>query len=68
LKNRLDWLGVNYYTRFVIKERKSLLAKIFAGIPAIPEIVQNYGFACQPNSKSAAGMPTSDLGWQVFPE
>jgi beta-galactosidase len=68
LGRRLDWLGVNYYTRFVIKGRKSLLAKIFAGIPAIPEIVQNYGFACQPNSKSAAGLPTSDLGWEVFPE
>ncbi|MGQ9507435.1 MAG: family 1 glycosylhydrolase, partial [Candidatus Bathycorpusculaceae bacterium] len=55
LRQRLDWLGVNYYTRFVIKGKKSLLAKIFAGIPAIPEIVQNYGFACQPNSKSADG-------------
>jgi beta-galactosidase len=68
LGQRLDWLGVNYYTRFVVKGKKSLLAKIFAGIPAIPEIVQNYGFACQPNSKSAAGMPTSDLGWEIFPE
>jgi beta-galactosidase len=68
LGQRLDWLGVNYYTRFVIKGRKSLLAKLFAGIPAIPDIVQNYGFACQPKSKSADGMPTSDLGWEIFPE
>jgi beta-galactosidase len=68
LGRRLDWLGVNYYTRFMIKGRKSLLAKIFAGIPAIPEIVQNYGFACQQNSKSAAGLPTSDLGWEIYPE
>jgi len=68
LGQRLDWLGVNYYTRFVIKGRKSLLAKLFAGIPAIPDIVQNYGFACQPKSKSAGGMPTSDLGWEIFPE
>lgn len=68
LGRRLDWLGVNYYSRFVIKGRKSLLAKVFAGIPAVPEIVQNYGFACQPNGKSAAGLPTSDLGWEIFPE
>jgi len=68
LEQRLDWLGVNYYTRFVIKGRKSLLAKLFAGIPAIPDIVQNYGFACQPKSKSADGMPTSDLGWEIFSE
>jgi beta-galactosidase len=68
LGQRVDWLGINYYTRFVIKGRKSFLAKIFAGIPVIPEIVQNYGFACQPNSKSADGMPTSDFGWEIFPE
>ena len=68
LGQRLDWLGVNYYARFVIKGRKSLLAKIFAGIPAIPIIVENYGFACRPNSKSADGMPTSDLGWEIFPK
>jgi beta-galactosidase len=68
LENRLDWLGVNYYTRFMIKGKKNLLAKLFAGIPAVPEIVQNYGFACQPNANSADGRPTSDLGWEIFPE
>ena len=68
LKDRLDWLGVNYYTRPVVKGRKSILARLFAGMPVIPEIVQNYGFLCTPNSKSAGGMPTSDFGWEVFPE
>jgi len=68
LKNRLDWLGVNYYTRPVVKGIKSVLARLFAGMPVIPEMVQNYGFQCKPNSKSADGMPTSDLGWEVFPE
>jgi beta-galactosidase len=68
LENRLDWLGVNYYTRFMIKGKKSLLAKLFAGIPTVPEIVQNYGFACQPNANSADGRPTSDLGWEIFQE
>jgi len=68
LENRLDWLGVNYYTRFVIKGRKNLLAKLFAGIPAVPEIVPNYGFGCQPNSQSASGNPTSNLGWEIYPE
>lgn len=68
LKQRLDWLGVNYYTRFVIKGRKNLLARLFVGLPAVPEIVQNYGFACQPNTSSADGRPTSDLGWEFYPE
>jgi beta-galactosidase len=68
LTNRLDWLGVNYYTRFVIKGKRNLLAKLFAGIPAVPEIVPNYGFGCQPNSQSADGRPVSDMGWEIYPE
>jgi beta-galactosidase len=68
LKDRLDWLGVNYYTRPIVKGRRSILARLFAGMPIIPEMAQNYGFLCTPNSKSAGGMPTSDFGWEVFPE
>jgi beta-galactosidase len=68
LGQRLDWLGVNYYTRFVVKGKTSILAKAFAGIPAIPEIVPNYGFACQHSAKSADGLQTSDLGWEIYPE
>jgi beta-galactosidase len=68
LGQRLDWLGVNYYTRLVAKGKASILAKIFAGISVIPEIVSDYGMACQPNSKSADGLPTSDGGWEVYPE
>jgi beta-galactosidase len=68
LERRLDWLGVNYYTRPVVKGRRSILARLFAGMPVIPEMVQNYGFLCEPNSKSAGGMLTSDFGWEVFPE
>lgn len=68
LGQRLDWLGVNYYSRFVICGKRNFLAKFFAGIPAVPNIVPNYGFGCQPNSVSAAGNPTSDMGWEIYPE
>jgi len=68
LGQRLDWLGVNYYTRFVIRGKRSFLARLFAGIPAVPDIVPDYGFGCQPNSLSAAGNPTSDMGWEIYPE
>ncbi|MCZ2808635.1 MAG: beta-galactosidase BgaS [Candidatus Bathyarchaeota archaeon] len=68
LGERLDWLGVNYYTRLVVKGKKSLLSRIFAGIPVIPDKAENYGFVCQPNSYSAEAKPTSDLGWEVYPE
>jgi beta-galactosidase len=68
LGHRLDWLGVNYYTRFVIRGKRNLLARLFAGIPAVPEIMPNYGFGCQPKSVSADGNPTSDLGWEIYPQ
>jgi beta-galactosidase len=68
LGQRLDWLGVNYYTRFVVRGKTSVLAKMFAGIPATPEIVHDYGFICQPNAKSADGLQTSDVGWEIYPE
>ena len=68
LGNRLDWLGVNYYARAVVKGKKSLLARLFAGMAAVPDMVENYGFVCKPNSVSADGRPTSDLGWEIYPE
>jgi beta-galactosidase len=68
LGQRLDWLGVNYYTRSVVKGKRSILAKTFTGISAIPETVNDYGFACQPNARSADGFQTSDVGWETYPE
>jgi beta-galactosidase len=68
IKNRLDWLGVNYYARLVVKGKKLLLARLFVGIMAIPEIVKNYGFVCQPDSASADGRQTTDSGWEIYPE
>lgn len=68
LGKRLDWLGVNYYSRLVVKGKTSILAKLFAGISAVPEIVPSSGFACKPNSMSADGLPTSDIGWEIYPK
>jgi beta-galactosidase len=59
LKNRLDWIGVNYFSRSVVKH---------TDVPPFFEIQPNYGFLCQPNSKSSAGLPTSDSGWEICPE
>jgi beta-galactosidase len=68
LKNRLDWLGVNYYTRAVVKGKKSLLARLFAGMAAVPEMTENYGFICQPDSTSSDGRQATDFGWEIYPE
>ncbi|MGQ9596715.1 MAG: beta-galactosidase BgaS [Thermoproteota archaeon] len=68
LGNRMDWLGVNYYTRMMIEGRKSTLARAFAGIPAIPKIVEGYGFGCKRGGYSNDGRPASDYGWELYPE
>ncbi|MGC9071291.1 MAG: beta-galactosidase BgaS [Acidilobus sp.] len=57
LKGRLDWIGVNYYTRQVVRARGQVY-----------EIVPGYGHGCEPNSVSPAGRPCSDFGWEFYPE
>jgi len=71
LGNQLDWIGVDYYSRNVIRRAKSILAilaRLFEGISNIPEIVPGYGNNCEPNSFSVDGRPTSDFGWELYPE
>jgi len=68
LRNRLDWIGVNYYSRNVMRGGKSILGRLFAGVPFLPEMVTGYGNSCKPRSTSADGRPTSDSGWEVYPE
>jgi beta-galactosidase len=68
LGDRLDWLGIDYYSRLVVRGKTSMLAKLFMGISAVPEIVPDYGYGCQPNSKSAVGLQTSDGGWEIYPQ
>lgn len=59
LEERLDYIGVNYYTRQVVVSSKTLLGW---------SVVSGYGFACQPGDLSAAGRPCSEFGWEVYPE
>lgn len=66
--DRLDWLGVNYYTRYVVKGTSSILARVFAGLSVTPEAVKGYGYACEPRSVSLAGRPTSEFRQELYPE
>ncbi len=59
MKGKLDFIGVNYYTRSVIKREEGELG--WSG-------VEGYGYSCVPNSVSKGGYPTSDFGWEVFPK
>ena len=59
MKNKVDWIGVNYFSRNVVRD---------VDVPPFFEIQPDYGFLCRPNSKSAAGMPTTDFGWEIYPK
>jgi len=58
LKRKVDWIGINYYSRNVVSKLGHESWHFVAG----------YGFKCQPRSHSKAGNPTNDLGWEIYPE
>lgn len=62
LRDKMDWIGVNYYSRSVVK------AMTIPELPVPWTVVGRYGFACEPSSFSLAGRPTSDFGWEIYPE
>jgi beta-galactosidase len=68
MRDKVDWIGVNYYTRSVVKGRKSVLARLATGMSALPDLQQGYGFACEPRSRSHDGLPTTDFGWEIYPQ
>ena len=67
LRERIDWVGVNYYTRSVFKGQEAPSNSLPSKNWVIPEATERYGFLCEPNSFSADGNPTSDFGWEIYP-
>ncbi|MGB9728785.1 MAG: beta-galactosidase BgaS [Thermoprotei archaeon] len=59
LSNRLDWIGINYYSRIVVRPIKYGMGF---------EVIDGYGLYCSPNGVSKDGKPCSDMGWEVYPE
>jgi len=68
LDENLNGVKEKEETKSYLVQRLDWLGVNFAGISAVPEIVPDYGFACQPSSKSADGLQTSDVGWEIYPE
>lgn len=65
LAGRLDFLGINYYTRTVIQK----IPPMQLGIATIDwTICPGYGHFCQPGNFSKDGRPVSDFGWETYPE
>lgn len=57
LAGKVDWLGVNYYSRDVVTAQ-----------PDSWKIEQGFGYATGNRVKSLDGRSVSDAGWEVYPE
>jgi len=70
IKGHLDWLGINYYCRVVVKGKLRLLARILSGLPAFLDPVAGYGFMAGElkTDLSIDGYPITDIGWEIYPE
>jgi len=58
VKDKMDFLGVNYYSRIVVEKDAK------GNVHTLP----GYGQACAPNSISRDNRITSDFGWEYYPE
>ncbi|MCI2412650.1 MAG: glycoside hydrolase family 1 protein [Cuniculiplasma sp.] len=57
LKNKLDWIGVNYYTRNVVKKTETGYT-----------VLKGYGHNAIAGMLSSDNREVSDFGWEVYPE
>ena len=57
LKGKLDWIGVNYYTRHVIKRTENGYTTL-----------KGYGHSAIAGMPSDDGREVSDFGWEIYPE
>lgn len=57
LKNKLDWIGVNYYTRNVVRKTENGYT-----------VLKGYGHNAVPGMLSKDNREVSDFGWEVYPE
>ncbi len=58
MKDKVDFLGVNYYTRMVVDK----------GGPMGWRVLGGYGYGCEPYSRSKSGYPASQVGWEIYPK
>ncbi len=60
LENRLDWIGLNYYTRnMVIEDPRS---------PRGYRVLEGYGYNCSVRGVSKDNRYCTDMGWEIYPE
>lgn len=54
---KLDWIGINYYSRTVVREDEHGFQRVLG-----------FGQAGEKNAVSADSRPNSDFGWEFYPE
>ncbi|MEJ5228729.1 MAG: beta-galactosidase BgaS [Pseudothermotoga sp.] len=65
LKDKVDFIGVNYYTRTVIDR----VPPINLGLFSLEwTILDGYGYNCPAGGMSKDSRPVSDFGWETYPE
>ncbi len=63
--NKLDWIGVNYYTRIVVRREEHRFNPFkILDFDAVP----GYGYACVPYGISKIGRWCDGMGWEHYPE
>lgn len=65
VKNKLDFIGVNYYTRKVAAESNPYK---LGDLEVSWQILPGYGYSCPEKGFSLDGKPASDFGWEIYPE
>ena len=66
LKNKLDWIGINYYTRVIVTEMPEEYPRYTKLLDWMP--VKGYGALCKSMPMSKDKRPISDSGWEIYPE
>ena len=66
LMGKTDIVGVNYYTRTVVDSNDEPMD--FGMYRMKWRIKAGYGYSCESSSFSEDGRPSSDFGWEIYPE
>jgi beta-glucosidase/6-phospho-beta-glucosidase/beta-galactosidase len=61
-----DFLGINYYTRTVVKKRNEPIK--IGNVEIRWDSLPGYGYSCQPNGFSRDGRIATDNGWEIYPK
>lgn len=66
VREHVDFIGLNYYTRAVIDRLKHPVD--LGSMKLEWYVVPGYGYACPEGGTARSGRPASEFGWEMYPE